>query len=268
MDASRRILFEELSTYQFPQVSSEELLLEPHRAYTEMYIQQSQGYHFFRGYINPTILERAKIYRALDFSHTLSHTLGQGKSSSESCSEGYPYILFVSSKAVVIKKRPDYEFPQYDFFLSQSDQYVFVPPGADRTDQYDFVYLRRLLSNFNSTERISGKILFNQEQDRYFLMLALDRPLRDELTRKWTEYIQGGVIRCFDFRPDRLDQTLTYFGWSERDHFEILSNGLIRIWVRSSSLDDFQQKVTSIQSGLLSPSYSGDDHNLSPGFID
>lgn len=249
-------MYQELLTYQFPHVQNkDELVEEPYQAYTNMYIQNSRGYVFFRGYLNPSIVERAKIYRALEFSHEFYQKSNDDSSLDESM---HPYIVFLSSNGLVIKRRPGYNIPRYDFFLSHSDQYIFVPPGFNQVKAHEFAYFRRLLTNFDLTEHIGGRLIVNQEQDNYFLMLALDQPLRDELTRKWVEYQQGGVLRSFDFKSEKLDQVLAHFEWKLRERFEITPDDKIRIWVRSPSLDDFYQKITSIQSGSLSPRFKKD----------
>lgn len=237
----------ELSTYQFPNISKDQLLEDPYKIYTQMYIQLSDDFDFFHGYCKPNPIRRAQIYRALQFSTDPKH-LNDQKLHSLSFNDNLQneYIVFNTPDGLVIKKKKNCHLDKYEILLNESDQLVFIPPKYDQLSEYEFSYYRRLLSNFVHSEKIPGTILFTVEQDCKFLFVALTSPIRTKLSKKWTQYIQGGVIRKYKFPSHYLLAVLNNFPWLVRKKFKILPDKDICIWIRSPSLDDFEFQLNKI----------------------
>lgn len=221
----------ELSKFYIPSITVEELKKEPYNLYTRMYCEMSNGLNFFRGYVQPNPIQRAKIYRAINICSKDKKTNN--------------FLVFASTFGLIIKYRGDPPEKKFDHYLSQSDNYVFVPDKCDQLDMYDYTYYRRLISDFCTNEHIPGEIVSNSEQDNRFLFISLIQPL-DNIKQKWNEYILGGVYRSFTISPEKLASCFQVFPWEERIGFKIKSN-LIEVTVKSHSRDDFQSKIAKLK---------------------
>jgi len=216
----------ELSIYHFP---SNDLTKPPYKKYTEIYCDESNELTFFNGYINPDRIIRCKIYRAVDL-----------------CSnEKIKFTIFTSLHGLVIKyigKFSDDLIDIYDKYINQENNYIFIPTGYDKLNKYDYVYYRKLLANFVNDEEIKCKIINMIEQDTHFLFLCLDSP--ENLSNKWKEYINGGVLRDFLISVDKIPKAFDIFPWSERYSFSYNADEPdIIMTVISPSIKDFESKI-------------------------
>ena len=234
----------EISQFQFPSVQIEQLTKEPYLSYVKLYKEMYGHLKFYRGFIQPSIVERAKIYRALDLC----------------CVNGISIkdiIVFATTEGLIIKCRhiDDECFnSNFNHYISQEDYYVFIPENCDKLDQYNYSYYRRMLNNFTLNEQIPGKTFRMNEHDNVFLFVSLESTDTMEsgqrgnscLEKKWKEYIQGGVLRTYNFSANRLCSVLKTFPWVNRVTFRILPNDIIEITVRSPSIKDFETRITEI----------------------
>lgn len=229
-DISEDCLYE-LVKYHMPCVSIEDLQKEPYLLYTKMYCEMSNGLNFFQGYFRPSIIEKAKIYRAINL-------CSKNKKNNN-------FIVFTTGEGLIIKYRGNPPTMEFEKYLEQSNSYVFIPNKCDRLNIYDYAYYRRLLSDFCVREHIQGELIANLEQDNQFLFISLEQP-SNSIERKWDEYISGGVNREFTISPDNLVSCFQIFPWEERVKFKIKTN-CIKITIKNKSLDDFQAKISMLQ---------------------
>jgi hypothetical protein len=249
----------ELSQFQFPSIPIDQLTQEPYISYVQLYKEMYDGLKFYRGFIRPNKVERAKIYRAIDLC-------------CDDCLSIKDIIVFTTTEGLIIKCRnaDDIEFnKKFDHYMSQEDCYVFIPEKCDRLDQYNYSYYRRMLNNFTLNEKILGKTFRMNEHDNVFLFVSLENPCvcgsecnNDNnkcencfksgthgnltLERKWKEYIQGGVLRRRIIPVEKISTALKVFEWSSRVKFRVSSNN-IEITVKSSSLNDFEKCIRKIE---------------------
>ena len=222
---------QELIVYHFPTLTSEQLLQEPYVQYTERYCNISRELKFFKGYVNPTIIQKAKIYKALDM-----------------CSKNIAkkFLIFPSSNGVIIKYKGDLPPCEFDIYLNRPDSYVFVPKDCTCLDIYDFTYYRRLLYTFCLKNHIDGDILVENEGEKYFIFVSLVKSV-DNIEQKWKYFTTGGVYKTFYIHPDKLESCFHIFKWDERIKFEIISHA-IKVCVKSGSDTKFKWKVIHLKS--------------------
>ena len=234
----------ELSQFQFPSISIDELTKEPYLTYLQYYKETYSDFKFYRGFINPNGVVRSKIYRAIHLS----------------CKNGISMkdlIIFNTNDGLIIKIRTDNEkfLCNFDNYMLNGDNYVFIPENCDKLDKYNYSYYRRMMNNFIENEQISGKPFRMNEIDSILLFLSLDECYSVEhgnwgnatLERKWKEYIQGGVIRKYTVPSDKLCVAMKVFSWIYRVSFEILTDDFIEFTVKSPSIKDFESRLDVIE---------------------
>ena len=109
-------------------------------------------FKFYKKFVNPDPLKRAKIYRALSYS-------------TESMKD---IIVFTFYEGLIIgykSANPNFDF-NFNLYLSQDC--IFIPEGYDKLNHYNYLYYHRLLTNFVYDEQISGKIIRMNERDDIF----------------------------------------------------------------------------------------------------
>jgi len=226
MDGQKSELLKELTQYHFPGLSLDQIQEEPYLTFTKMYCSVCPELNFYRGYLNPSPIERAKVYRALNLA------CEGAKISIRN------FIIFTSSSGMVIRVKPstyrDSSMDQVDFlfelFQKESSGRVFLPEGYDQLDTINYPYYYRLLNLFRKTLTEVSRLIMMQEYDSKMLFLSLgtekkrlesDRDLgRDnDLEKRWRDYLDGTLKRKIWFSPHRIKKILELFPWSLRDHF-------------------------------------------------
>ena len=149
-----------------------------------------------------------------------------------------------TSKEISVNNELTRQAQLFDFYFNQED-YIFCPPGFSRLNSHDFYYSRRLLTDFLNGENLELTQIHMNEQGKRFLFYISSSPIRRELERKWSEYLQGGIIRTCIFDEKYLLASLRCFSWNERISFECLE-GQIKLNVRLTSLNQFHQKEQQI----------------------
>lgn len=230
----------ELSQFQFPSIEINEFTKEPYLSYLQIYKETYSEFKFYRGFIRPDAVERAKIYRAIVLS----------------CGDDIfmkNFMIFNTNDGLIIKFQEtgtSSDFTQkFDHHMSQGKNYVFIPKNCDKLDRYNYSYYRRMLNNFITNEQIPGKAIRMNETDDLLLFLSFDEcsnPSTEEYEKKWKEYLQGGVLRKFEISADKLCTAFKVFSWTFRESFKILSNDLIEITVKSPSIKNFEFGINTI----------------------
>lgn len=242
-------LLNELNQYLFPSVPTDCLINEPYKMYTEKYRSLSGDFTFFRGFISPDPIKRAKIYRAINL-----------------CSRDN-FITFSSASGLIIKYKTlsgDGFKDDFNFYLSQPDYYAFIPKECDQLDDYNFVYYRGLMTIFQRNERIPGEILRLSEHSSVFLFISLNEDCvckqgicqchevsstgNAYLEKKWKEYLQEGVSRSLILSSSELSLAFKIFPWKDRCVFKIIDNK-IEMTVKSTSLDNFDKQINLLREG-------------------
>lgn len=248
----------ELSQFQFPSVPIDQLMKEPYLSYVELYKDMYRSLKFYRGFIRPNSVKRAKIYRSLKFC----------------CNDEIAMkdiIVFTTVEGLIIKCRyaDDNSFSEkFNYYMAQEDSYVFIPEKCDKLDKYNYTYYRRMLNNFILNEKIPGKTFRMNEHDNVFLFISLENPCvcshksnecegcyqfgihgNSTLEKKWKEYTQGGgVLRTHVISPNKIISGLKVFPWMNRDKFRLLSDNQIEITLKSPSLNDFEKRLKVLES--------------------
>lgn len=225
----------ELSQFQFPSITIDELTTQPYLAYVQDYKYKYGEYKFYRGFKNPDIYERAKIYRAIDLCCDDNMTMDN-------------FIIFNSSEGLIIKCKHIPIDSEFDLYLSQDNSYIYIPINCNKLDQYNYSYYRRMLNTFKTNERINCKVIRMNEINNTLLFLSSKNPLPVDLNIKWKEFTQSiGVIRKFIIPSDKLCKSMQMFPWEYRVSFLIIDD-MIELTVRSCSLDDFETRLKTIES--------------------
>lgn len=232
----------ELSQFQFPSIGIDRLTSDPYQSYVQDYKDKYGEYKFYLGFINPTVNERAKIYRAIDLCCSL-----QNHDEKFSLKD---FIIFNSSEGLIIKcKHVSTELStNFNHYLSQDDNCIFVPDNCDKLDQYNYSHYRRMLNNFTISERINCKVIRMNENNNILLFLSSEKSFADyDLKTKWYEYIHGGIIRKCQVASNKLCIALKVFSWVYRSTFSI-DGEYIELVVKSSSLSDFESRLDIINN--------------------
>ena len=198
--------FLQIKKYNFYDLTDEELMREPYLGIIKTYVQISKKRKFYRGFINPSPLQRAKIYRAIDKctqpklrkSGSSSEKLNLKRSKSgdsisvsggasesvatavaASKSPRSPVVertlntedvnVFVSRKGIILSvcKDKDLCSQLFDRYLNQSDNFVFLPPGFENVAEEDCVYNRKLLSYFVANEELDATMLLMNGSENF-----------------------------------------------------------------------------------------------------
>lgn len=234
------IFLDELKTYLFPDISEEIISSPIYKDHIQNYFTISQTTYFYRGYLKPSINLRAQIYRAVELSD-----------------KNKEFIIFYSFNGIIIRsftQTPNSISTDFDFYFHQGDEFVFIPPNYHQIKETELSYYQKLIQSFCQSERVNGKILSMQERANTFLFLALIK--KDEtLPTKWSEFLTGGVTRLYNFPANRLQAVLDTFSWKVRESFNLANDGQIIIKVRSTSLDDFEEKHNQIIEKANNPDF-------------
>lgn len=228
----------ELVRFQFPRAGTSELLSKRYLPYVQMYRDLYSKYIFYKGFVRPDHITRAKIYRALQLC----------------CDNRYnmkDIIVFTTIDGLIIKTlyAEDEEFTElFDIYFNQDEFYVFVPPGCDKLSREKYAYYRRALNNFIENEQLSCEIYKANEHDSIFLFVSLTSPR--SLTQAWKEYMEGGVIRDLLITNNQLVAAIQIIPWYNRIGYEITSEDNIIIKVRSSSCQNFNKQREMIESHI------------------
>lgn len=229
----------ELTQYHFPNIPIERLNEETYRSYIRIYSSLSASLKFYRGFDRPDSILQAKIYRAV----RLTYGSHDKEPQPESC------MIFRSPHGLVIKVKEIYpELDRsFDIYLSQPDNCVFLPPGYDRLDRYEFPYYHDLLLNFKKNlESLERSTLIRcSESNSEFLFLCLQEPSDFDLSSEWRNYLQGGLHRKITLSPGQVPEAFRRFRWSERVQTEI-KQGQVILTIRCTPLDEFNKRIDQI----------------------
>lgn len=142
----------ELLDYQFTSISLDQLIESPYIYYVNLY-RKYDKFTFYKGYIRPTFLERAKIYRAFYLTSEKLNNLTT-----------YPegnIICFITSEGIIIKCIPSLLHifsEQFEKYMIESDNYIFIPDICKKLNMYEYTYYCRAINKFIENERIKARL--------------------------------------------------------------------------------------------------------------
>jgi len=226
---------QELCKYHFSSVPEESLSEHPYQTYTQMYCYLSENLKFFEGYVRPSPVLKAKIYRAI-------HLAGDGHAKN--------FLIFASKEGLTIKHGQilDENFKEaYQRYIQDHDKCVFIPKGCAELQLNEFPYYRKLLLDFAKNLQIDGSVLTFSEYDPDFIFLSCVDPPAVNLEQKWNEYLNGGLIRSWSLALDSIYSALFILSWCERSHYQI-DDKTITIFGKCNSLKEWQRKTTKIEA--------------------
>ncbi len=222
-------LQEELETYQIPESSTQEEVTE----YVKFYVKMSEGKVFYRGWIQPDLETRARIYRTIISLNLLHPELN--------------FINLNTSYGIVLKHSPieieiDEEFDRlYEASLGK----ILVPKGCEMLSQDDFHYYRRLLNCFVSDMELTRwvQVLMNTELNTYVLFLSFTSGhCPSNLGDLWNQYCSGGIEYTIKLQPEHLLSACSAFSWEVRSKWALDSeDDSILLTVRMNSRKQFQK---------------------------
>lgn len=227
----------ELRQYHFPNLSPEQLREEPYLSYTQIYCSLSATLKFYRGFVRPSSIFQAKIYRAVRLAYGSHHR----EPPTDSC------MVFRSPHGLVIKVReipPDFD-RLFDLYLTQPDSCVFLPEGYHRLGRYEFPYYHDLLFNFKQNHpelHRTSALIRCSENNSEFLFLCLEQPSPVDLSSDWRSYLQGGLERTITLTAGQVPEALLRFGWTERTGWSVQGDRA-KLTVRCSSREEFTERT-------------------------
>lgn len=244
----------ELTQYHFPNIPPERLNEETYRSYIRIYSSLSASFKFYRGFSKPDPILQAKIYRAVRLTYGSNHkepSIDPSEARSGlSFAQLGSCIVFRSPHGLVVKVKEIYpEFDRlFDVYLSQPDSCVFLPPGYDRLDRYEFPYYHDLLLNFKKNLELdrTSALIRCSESNSEFLFLCLEEPTDLDLASEWRDYLQGGLKRKIRLSPGQIPEAFRRFRWTERVRAEI-DEGRVVLTIRCSPLDEFKRRTEQIE---------------------
>jgi hypothetical protein len=194
-----------------------------------MYYYLSHNLKFFAGYLQPSSIFKAKIYRGMHLAYENINLKEKD------------FIIFSSEYGLIIKyafhkKNRDLLGPNfrkiYEEYLNEDDRCVFIPNGCEKLNLNEFPYYRKLLLDFAKNLPLDASVLTFSEHDPDFIFLSF-RKVPDidslDLKVKWEEYLTGGILRKWHLQLNEVHSALNLLSWSERDHFQIENNQVILV---------------------------------------
>jgi hypothetical protein len=225
----------ELKEYLYPHIDN--FTEEPYSSYLKYYKEAFPNFKFYLGFKLPDKIKRAQIYRSLYLICEKDNLLKN-------------FIVHNTDDGMIIKSCLDSSdfIPEFDKYMIDGNNYVFIPNNCDKLDKYNYTYYRRILNNFISNEQIQGKLMRTDEGNSIFLFLLLEdsKYSPSELEIKWKQYLEGGVVRKCKITSDKLCSALKVFSWIYRISFKILPDDFIELIVKTPSLREFENKFQKI----------------------
>lgn len=157
----------------------------------------------FKEYDNPSNLQIAKIYRAINKSNIAIIR----------CQwiPNQKFYIYVSQMPSVVLQN------SYNIFMNQTDLYVFAP--FDTFSICEIEYNKRLLKNFMKCEQIHGTIICDKETE--FIFISLDIPYTN-LAIAWKEFITGGIKRKLIIDLMLVEQYFEIIPWKNNLRFKLV----------------------------------------------
>ena len=198
-----------LPQYLFPGLSSGELHKDPYLPFTKMYLSTVTDSTFYRGYLRPSPLERAKIYRALTL-----------------CCAGdiRKFLIFTSSEGLIIRTKPVPHLAlisdRFDQLLKDPDDLIFLPRGNEHLTEDQYPYHYKLLQLFRKTLSIDTRIISMQEYESKMLFLSGEKSLKG-IQKRWNRFLGGTLTQKIFFSPFQIKSALAIYPWTYREQFKV-----------------------------------------------
>lgn len=228
-----KMIEEELERYQLPSNFTSEL----REKYIIEYIRGSIGRIFFKGYTQPDIITRAKIY------HTIIVLNNQYSDA---------FIVFYTYYGIVIKCYDIYEdikdslLTTFDLIMDRIEGKIVVLSGYDRIPEYESMWYRKYLTRFLEQDDYCGYTVEAISEGQFqFIYVAFDDPPKN-IVQKWAEYRDGGTIKSLVIKPNQLTSVMKIWPCHLRIGFSVNGDD-ITVYIRAPN-KEFNMKNLCITS--------------------